>query len=378
MELKDGFKTLETDKNFRAAEKFVCDAIQRENYPSNHPFLEYKSYTPDGLAVVNIILLKLFGVEDSAIVSLVKKCKSVEDGKFNYTRYRQNINEVVFLCYIMTGLFLKGQNIPYINYEDPNIIENSKVTEYSFLMNDILVNVEVKTLNCDAFPYDVAKDGDQYILPYYIDESFWNDLKNQFPYATILGDKCCLNQLKRNILKIKHKFDGRNMTPHKLFNIGVIFIDYSTSFEQFFSYFFNKKFGLMGKINFGNIDGLILISLDAKVEMFYTNIYDMGYVQTLLFNDDPTFVEICKTLRLDCFMLKGDVSYEDILNKAQNEFEVLKVLKRNGFMNLIPYDTPENEINEYINFLNGNTPRKTTSQNYFSPEIKVFGKDDDV
>ncbi len=322
---------------------------------------------------MNIIFLKLYGIDDSVILSLVKKCKYVDNDKFNSTRYRQNINEVVFLNYIMTSMSLKDQTFPSVRYEDQNIIENNKITEYSFLLKNILINIEVKTLNCDAFPYGTTvHDGDPYILPYYKDKSFLQDLKNQFPNVPILEDKCCLYQLERNIIKIKRKFDGRNMTPHKLFNIGVIFIDYSTSLEQFFPYLFNEKFGLIYKTDFGNIDALIIMSLDAKVDLLYTNIYKMGYVQTILFNNTAEFVNICKILRLDNFMMLGNSTYEKILNYAQKEYEVIKVLKRNGFLNFIPYDATEDEIQEYINFLSSNTPRKTTIQDFFSPEKTIL------
>lgn len=374
MNFEDWFKMHWACQDYRSAENFVLSAIQSENYPDGHPFLEYSSHTTDGLAVINIILLKLFGLDDSAIVDIVKKCKSVENGQFDYTRYRQNINEVVFLCYILISMSLKGHSIPHVCYEDHNIIDNNKVTEYSFLLKDILINIEVKTLSCDAFPSGVVNDGNQYILPYYKDKKFIQDLKNKFPNATILDDKCCLYQLERNILKIKSKFDGKNMTQYKLFNVGVIFIDYSTSLEQFFSYLFNNKFGLVGKTDFGNIDALIMITLDAKVDLLYTNIYNMGYVQTLLFNNAANFVDICKLLRLDNFALQGTTSYEKIIKYAQNEYEVLKILKRNGFANFIPYDTPENEIQEYIDFLCGNAPRKTTAKDYFTPEKTIYRK----
>lgn len=364
MNFKKDIEEMRKNLDFLKAEEFILETIKNESYPKSHPFLEYPN-TASGMALMTIIILKLFGITENVIKDLIKKCKSVELGKFNYDRYRQNINEAIFLKYILMGLFRKNQFIPEVLYQNSNIIDNVKVPEYSLLFKYIgisfLVNIEVKTLSCDSISKEIAMldDGTQCVLPYYKDKDFIFKLEKQFPNAVILADKSCLYQLERNIYKISKKFSGKNLTPCKLFNIGVIFIDRASSIEQFHAYFFNTKFGLIKKTEFGNIDALVIMTLDAKDDMLLSNIYNSGYVQTILFNESPILIDLCEVFRLDNFMMIGNKINENVYNNSQKEYEVLKLLKRDGFLNFIPYDTPENDIQEYLNFLNGDAPRNS-------------------
>lgn len=362
MDFKGFIERCRSNKGFENAENIVLNIIKNINYPVNHPFLEYPN-TAEGMGLFFIIFLKLLGIDETVIEDLIKKCKSIENNQYNYTRFRQNFNEVLFLYYVCFGLFTRERTIPKVLYQDENIIDNNKIPEYSILFNynnvPYLINVEVKTLSCDAMPNTPVNDGDKYIMPYYKDENFIADLEKQFPDAKILTNKCCLFQLERNICKIAKKFEGNNLSKYTLFNIGVIFIDLSTSIEQFYSYFFNEKFGVARKTNFGNIDALVIMTLDAKVDLFMSNIYNSGYVQTLLFKDSKDFIEICKEIRLDNFMNIGDKVREDVLITSKREYETLKVLKRDGFLNFIPFDASEKEIQEYLNFLKGDIPRNT-------------------
>lgn len=348
---------------YKSAEDFVLNLINEYNYPKAHPFREYPN-SPGGMTLMNIIILKMLNIDENVIADMIKKCKAVENKSFNYDKFRQGVNEVLFLYYILIHLVYQKYSIPQILYEDENIIENEKKPEYSLVFDEenekIMMNIEVKTLSCEALPDGKITDGQQLIMPYYKDKDFIEQLRCDYPEAIILEDKCCLYQLERNIKKIQKKFLGKPLTEIKMFNVGVIFIDRASSIEQFHSYLFNEKFGLYSKTDFTRIDALVIMTLDAKVDMHMSNIYNLGYVQVFLLNDDEKFKNLCNKLRLDNYIGIRNMSPKSVIENAKKEFEHLKILKRQGFINIIPFDTSEEEIEEYLTFLKGDITRKMT------------------
>ena len=104
-------------------------------------------------------------------------------------------------------------------------------------------------------------------------------------------------------------------------------------------------------MNWGNLDALVLFVLDAKNDLLFQNIYEMGYVVTLLKNETPFNRAFMKMMRLDNFVLMGSKVDRDIHENAQCCAKLYKVLKREGFLNIVPYDATEEGINEYINYL---------------------------
>ena len=71
------------------------------------------------------------------------------------------------------------------------------------------------------------------------------------------------------------------------------------SFEEFYTYMFNKKKGIYKTMDWGNLDALVLFVLDAKNDIYLQNIYDMGYVVTMLRNESKINQDIMKMMRLD-------------------------------------------------------------------------------
>lgn len=359
--MQNKFEELRNIDRFICAEKYVVNQISKANYPSNHPFLEYPR-TPNGFTVLNLIILKMYGIGDSIICDLIKKCKSIEHGIFNYDKFRQNANELIFLHYLISSSVINSIKILDVKYEDNHIIDNNKIPEYTLFINSdserkYMVNIEIKTLSCESLPAGKKNDGDKYVLPYYKDQDFIRKLEKQYPDAIILEDKCCLFQLERNICKIVKKFNGNNLTEYPLFNIGVVFIDRSSSFEQFYSYLFNNSFGIFERTKFGNLDALILFSTDAKNDIIMNNIYKCGYIQTIIINEKDGLINLCEKLRLDNIIAIGKRVNKDINEQAQKDHEILKILFREGYITFIPFDTTEEEIANYINFLNGDKPR---------------------
>ncbi len=351
-----------TIPDYNKSEEEVLTLIQNCNYPQNHPFLEYPN-TPSGVSLVYIILLKCITKDDGLILDFIKKCKATENGVYKYDRFRQGINEVLFLFYLVVGLSNNFHNDSKYKINSPHnrTIDNDNLLEYSISLDynskKYTINVEVKTLSCEALPNEGIKDGQQIIIPYNDTPDFIDNLSQRFPSARILKEKCFLIPLLRNICKIKNKFDGKNLTNTTLFNIGVIFIDRSASIEQFHSYLFNQDFGILPRTDTGNIDLLVLLSLDAKNDLLLSNIYNMGYVQTILFNDSDEYTDICTMLRLNNFAMIGKEIMPNVIENAKKEFDNVKIMCRDGFINLIPYDTTEEEISKYLRFLKGDSPR---------------------
>ncbi len=345
--------------NFREAEKFILQNIKSNNYPQGHPFLEYPK--PDGMIVGFLIQLKLLLNDNEAILSLIKKCQSTVDGVFNWERYNQNSSEVIILYYIIVGVLKNKQTMfDEIFYESGDVFSNNKKLEYSFLFKDhVLINFEVKTLTCDPLIKENAlkiHDGQLLIKPFYKDCNI-DALKAQFPQSIIIENSSNYRQLSKNVKKIIDKFDGENLTQYNLINIGVVIINFSTSLEEFFSYLYNKEKGLLFNTKLKALDALVLFSLDNSNDMELQNIYDMGYIQTALIKDNAINREYLKTIRMDNYMSWGNTAYESILNSAKEFYGVYKILKREGFISIVPWDATEEEINTYVNDLKHNAIR---------------------
>lgn len=60
---------------------------------------------------------------------------------------------------------------------------------------------------------------------------------------------------------------------------------------------FNKKKGIYKTMDWGNLDALVLFVLDAKNDIYLQNIYDMGYVVTMLRNESKINQDIIHFLR---------------------------------------------------------------------------------
>ena len=169
-------------------------------------------------------------------------------------------------------------------------MHNGKMLEYSLLFRypiEYLVNIEVKTMRCDPFEKEdnldihTVKDGTVLIKQLINDDIDYNLLKKEHPEAIELEHSTYYSALNRNIKKIAEKFDGKVNAEIKMLNIGFVCIHFSTSFEEFYTYMFNKKKGIYKTMDWGNLDALVLFVLDAKNDIYLQNIYDMGYVGTL-------------------------------------------------------------------------------------------------
>ena len=83
--------------------------------------------------------------------------------------------------------------------------------------------------------------------------------------SIILKSSTYYYQLESKIKKIIDKSRGINISGHDVFYVGTIFINASTSFEEFYSYLFHDKYGVYSKLLESNVDAIVLVSVDAKI-----------------------------------------------------------------------------------------------------------------
>lgn len=327
------------------------------DYPDNHPFLDYPE-TPKSINLMFIVFLKLILFdEQKIIVDLLEKCKAVEKGKFSNIRFMEGIDEVLVLYYVLIDNLDKFRTVLY---EPSGIFDNNKKLEYS-LVNEkehYMVNFEVKTMLCDPF---IKENG----LPLQDGTVLFKRLVNtdenieeKFPDAIELKNSVYYSGFKRNIRKIIEKFNGEKMISCKMINIGFVCVHFSTSMEEFYTYLFHREKGFFMDIDWGNLDALVLFVCDAKNDLRLDNIYNMGYINTILINDDEIVQKHLHEMRLDNYVSIGKKVQMDIYNNAQKSYVLFKILKRDGFVNIIPYESTEEEIQGYVEYLKGNEIRR--------------------
>ena len=98
--------------------------------------------------------------------------------------------------------------------------------------------------------------------------------------------------------------------------------------------------------------------MDARNDLKLNNIYSTGYIQTALINPSKDNMDLCKKLRIDNYIALGKKIQPRAYELAQNEFGTYKILCREGFVNIIPADSTEKEIQEYLEFLKGTSIRE--------------------
>ena len=107
-----------------------------------------------------------------------------------------------------------------------------------------------------------------------------------------------------------------------------------------------------------NVDALVLVSLDSRNDFELDNIYSMGYIQTILVKPSDANKKICEKLRIDTYIALGDAINEYVYEKAQAEYGKYKILCREGFLTIIPVDSTEEDIKEYLDYLKGTDIRR--------------------
>lgn len=354
----------EFDEKFKKSQEFVLDFIKSSNYPKDHPFLLYPD-EPNSTTVNMLILIHTL-LNDEIIVSdyITEKCKALCNGKFSYEIFNQKISEVVFLYYSLLGV-INNPNFRKVLYENVKINSNNKKPEYSFffdLGNNIsdIINFEVKTLTCDPFEKEdnlKLQDGKKLAKAFFKDDEIVNLIKREHPDAILLESSTYYRQFNKNLKKIIEKFDGKNMTESRLINIGVIVINFSTSMEEFFSCLFHNEKGLYNKLDFNNVDAIVLFTLDQKNDPMLQNIYDYGYVQTLIINNKDYVKKYLSELRLDNYLNENSIPYPEVYKISQKEYGLFQILAKEGFVGILPWESTEEEINEYIKYLKGQSIR---------------------
>lgn len=348
-------------KLFDDAKQLVMDKIGKLEYPSNHPFLQYP-ITPESRIIDTFALLQMsLGNESKIIDDLLKKCKSIEKGRFNYYRYIENVDELLLLFYVYYRILnnnIKSQLI----YEPVGLMDNKKKLEYSFLLyeEDCLLNFEVKTMICDPFYKEkglTTKDGTILIKKFVNDVGGIEEVKKQFPKAIELSHSAYYSPFKKNIMKIIEKYEGRKQIDCKMINIGFVCINFSTSLEEFYTCLYHKEKGFFKSLQWGNLDALILFTLDAKNDIALKNIYQMGYIKTVLLTDNLAVRYYFEKLELDNYISIGKKVARDVYEIAQKNYGVYQIFNREGFLNIIPYDAKEMDIEDYLSYLKGKKVR---------------------
>lgn len=342
-------------KLFNDAKQLIIHKIRKLEYPSNHPFLQYPN-TPESRIVDTFAILQMsLGNESKIIDDLLKKCKSVEKGKFNHYRYVENVDELLLLFYVYFRIInndIKAQLI----YEPVGLMDNKKKLEYSFWLyeENYLLNFEVKSMICDPFYKEKSlpkQNGTIFLKKFINEQEEYEEIKKEYPNAIELVHSAYYSPFKKNIVKIIEKYEGRKQIDCRMINIGVVCINFSPSMDEFYTCLYHNDKGVFKSLQWGNLDALILFTLDAKNDIIMENIYQMGYIKTVLLTEDIAIRRYFEKLKLDNYISIGKKVAMDVYKIAQKSYGVYKIFNREGFLNVIPYDSKEIEVENYLSYL---------------------------
>lgn len=337
---------------YKRLEAEVRNMINDADYPDGHPFLDFPN-TPESMPVTMLVFILYFTKSKDMTADFVKKCNGKEKGVYSFKKYREGISELIWFYYLLVSV-IKTNQIKLQDIFDENhiLLENKSKFEFTFSIADppCKIAFEVKSLSCDPFEREnclVIKDGQSLIKPFFPSLKESEFLRSQTK-SLVLTESTHYNQISQNIKRINKKCIGKRNSSEKLYVFGTIFITTSTSFEEFYSYFFNDEYGLYDTLKRSNLDALILASLDAKNDCFLDNLYENEYIQTILPHPSEELMKICKGLRLDNYIALGDNILEFVKEKSKQKYGFYKIFNRDGFLNIIPQEATEEQIEQYL------------------------------
>ncbi|MBE5967641.1 MAG: hypothetical protein E7255_11875 [Lachnospiraceae bacterium] len=345
---------------FERAKDYIWEKIKSNVYPEGHLFNQV-DFTREDYLVLILAIIKMNLIETTIIDDyLDNKLVALDNGRCNYETYFQGLNELNFFYYLLSGCIKNDllTRVHQINYENNSITNPAKKLEYTYCFNDMVaVGVEIKTITCDpTFKEKSISINDTLLIKKYFHDVDLINIDNIEQYK-ILEASSHDRQLRKNIKKIAEKFSGNNKTPLKLINVGVLVIQFATSIEEFYAYLLNEDKGIIFNQEFGNIDCLVFFSLTAKPDFDMQDIYDTGHIFSVLLNDKPFIRSYLKDLRLDNYIatkINGQVSIEPNIQKyANKEYGIFKYIIEDKKCFYVPIDCSQDEIDEYIRYLNG-------------------------
>ena len=330
----------------------LLDLIASFDYPPDHPFKDVRFAKSDLFRKITM-LYAWCGGDLVIITDLLKKLRSVDNEQFSQTKYHQNLSELTVLFYLVAGIFLKTKEyelLKYIEYEATDGLQTGKMMEYAIIspITKAKLNIEVKTLTCDPIarelPDPLSIENNAKLINFYFDKP--DDVRDKIPHGFSLV-RSLFSPLKGAIQKISEKF-----RPCEACNIGVIVIQFAPSLEEFYSYLFNPKHGLVNvnktRKYLKDFDALVLFSVTPDIDPFWESIHEKGHTVTALFTD-KIFMEDLELLRLDNVIFFKDKIHPDfksIADEISSTYVIRTTEDKNIF--ILPERFSPEQIDEYI------------------------------
>ncbi len=359
------------EQMYKDAEKALDDLIESCGIPKGHP-LNNGEKSHHSIGFLALMILNIYLGEQEVIIDYIKKCKAMEGNVFNFEKFNQAIMEPIILYYLVVNLIRSGIPIYKILYE-PEVYRNGKKLEYSVLAGSTdgkinRINVEIKTLECDPLSkkngIHYIKDGTKVVKALTSDEEKVTWIKEQYPDYICLEYKDYYRQFNKNEKKIIEKYTGETTRKYNNINLGFIVLNRASSIEEFYSFLYNKRSGLIKRILPENLDALILFSLDAVNTVVLDNLLEKNYIQTIVFNASNRVMAYLRSLGLDNIIQKEYDVRQSVYELGQKEYMLFRIYNRDGYVNIIDAECTEEEIKAYQNELRKNYKRYEKMDSY--------------
>lgn len=341
-----------SDANLQDAKEYVMNKINETTYPPNHPFL-HKDFAKDYVFNVLWVLKSLFKETHMIDDFICNKMVSAKNGVFDLEMYFQNLYEVIVLYYLLVHYLRSNlcSTFKSVIYEPPGA--GDKILEYGLVLdndklNDVYVNVEVKTITCDPFIRESGvqfRNGQKFLKPFFKDinlNTLTNGINDQ-DYK-VLEHSTHTRQISKKIKEISTKFERYANT----INIGFIVIHNATSLDEFFTYLFHPEKGLLFNLDFNNIDCLTFFSLTATPDPYMEDMYERNHVFSLLFDKRSDFIWYYQALGLDNFASIQKEVFSPFKEFANREYGLYKWIIMSGLGLFVPEETSSDDIKAYV------------------------------
>jgi len=265
----------------------------------------------------------------------------------NFEIYHQSWSEIQLLYHITISLLKCNSLFTDVKFDNKVSSKNNKDVDFSFKINANInnINIEVKRITCDPIEKEDNLSSRLYI------KKLFKDIKleelidpSELSKYSILEASTHYQTLKDEIKKINDKYHYTEDRENAL-NIGVINIDFATSFEEFISYLANSKKGLLvedARI-FKNIDAISL-TFNNPVPQYYEPLNAYTFVTNKSLSECE--LQILEKIGLGRVIYNNKI-VDDFKEYAEELYITLKLFCSNGIINFYRTDIPDTEIEKY-------------------------------
>lgn len=325
---------------------YIKREVDQVLLPTAHLFLQ--EGIEDSAEFHDLAWLLLFSNDNEVLDRFIKRLPQTTD----FEKYHQLWAEISILKYIRVSLFENDTYLKSIFYDKKVSLSHRKDIDFSIEIDcySKFINIEIKRVTCEPTEKENEVRGKLFIKKLFKDVNLETLLTpEELSKYTILSHSTHYQALKDEIKDINDKYHMTNNRENSL-NIGIVNVDYATSFEEFISYLANTQKGLIyqeARI-FKNIDVICLYFNNPSPQMHNSKHCFTFIVNNNIIEED---INALDKIGLGNIIYKNNTIDKCFEKYAEELYTTVKLVMSHKIMSYYRTDVEDSEIDSYHEYL---------------------------